>query len=114
MKQIVSARDVEAILQKGGSLSGLPGDAILTPSARDLVRANQGNGTASSGTESGLSAAVAEVSAGSVSASSSASDLEAFFNTSEMFELREQICEMGRRMWQRAYVDGNGGNIAIR
>ena len=28
--------------------------------------------------------------------------------------LKEQICEIGRRLWQRAYVDGNGGNIAIR
>ena len=28
--------------------------------------------------------------------------------------MKEQICEMGRRLWQRAYVDGNGGNIAIR
>ena len=25
-----------------------------------------------------------------------------------------QICDIGRRLWQRAYVDGNGGNIAIR
>mgnify|MGYP002133194565 CR=1 FL=1 len=26
----------------------------------------------------------------------------------------EQLCDVGRRLWQRAYVDGNGGNIAIR
>ena len=29
-------------------------------------------------------------------------------------ELKLQICDIGRRLWQRAYVDGNGGNIAIR
>jgi L-fuculose-phosphate aldolase len=28
--------------------------------------------------------------------------------------LKLQICDVGRRLWQRAYVDGNGGNIAIR
>ncbi len=28
--------------------------------------------------------------------------------------LKEQICEMGHRLWKRAYVDGNGGNMAIR
>jgi L-fuculose-phosphate aldolase len=28
--------------------------------------------------------------------------------------LKEEICDVGRRLWQRAYVDGNGGNIAIR
>ena len=27
---------------------------------------------------------------------------------------KEHICEIGRRMWQRGYVDGNGGNISIR
>jgi L-fuculose-phosphate aldolase len=31
-----------------------------------------------------------------------------------MLGLKEQICDIGRRLWQRAYVDGNGGNIAIR
>jgi L-fuculose-phosphate aldolase len=24
------------------------------------------------------------------------------------------MCDIGRRMWQRAYVDGNGGNLAVR
>jgi L-fuculose-phosphate aldolase len=28
--------------------------------------------------------------------------------------LKEQLCDIGRRLWQREYVDGNGGNIAIR
>jgi L-fuculose-phosphate aldolase len=31
-----------------------------------------------------------------------------------MQDLKLQICEVGRRLWERAYVDGNGGNIAIR
>ena len=26
---------------------------------------------------------------------------------------KEQICEIGRRLWQRGYVDGNGGNISV-
>jgi L-fuculose-phosphate aldolase len=41
-------------------------------------------------------------------------ELEAFFNSSDAHDLKLQICEMGRRLWQRAYVDGNGGNMAIR
>lgn len=28
--------------------------------------------------------------------------------------LKELICDIGRRMWQRDYVDGNGGNISVR
>ncbi len=41
-------------------------------------------------------------------------DLEAFFNSPQIHGLKLQICDIGRRLWQRAYVDGNGGNIAIR
>ncbi len=41
-------------------------------------------------------------------------ELEAFFNSPYAHSLKQQICEMGRRLWKRAYVDGNGGNMAIR
>ena len=41
-------------------------------------------------------------------------DLEAFFNSSSCHALKLQICDIGWRLWQRAYADGNGGNIAIR
>jgi L-fuculose-phosphate aldolase len=41
-------------------------------------------------------------------------ELEAFFNSPQIHGLKLQICDIGRRLWQRAYVDGNGGNIAIR
>ena len=45
---------------------------------------------------------------------SSQSELEAFFNSPYCHDLKLQICDIGRRLWERAYVDGNGGNIAIR
>jgi L-fuculose-phosphate aldolase len=41
-------------------------------------------------------------------------DLEAFFNTPENQNRKEQICDVGRSLWAREYVDGNGGNISIR
>lgn len=42
------------------------------------------------------------------------SAIKAFFNSAYAQNLKEQICEMGRRQWQREYVDANGGNMAIR
>ncbi|MGP8202028.1 MAG: class II aldolase/adducin family protein [Limisphaerales bacterium] len=39
---------------------------------------------------------------------------KAFFNSPGTRALKLQLCEMGRRLWSRAYVDGNGGNMAIR
>jgi L-fuculose-phosphate aldolase len=49
-----------------------------------------------------------------LSSKSSKAELEAFFNSAYCQNLKEQICDMGRRLWQREYVDGNGGNMAIR
>ena len=40
--------------------------------------------------------------------------LRAFFNSPAIREAKAQLCDIGRRMWQRGYVDGNGGNLAIR
>ena len=50
----------------------------------------------------------------SMNSKSSKSKLRAFFNSPAMRALKEQLCDIGRRMWQREYVDGNGGNLAIR
>jgi L-fuculose-phosphate aldolase len=49
-----------------------------------------------------------------ISSKHSPAELKKFFNSRECLELKKQICEFGKRMWQRAYVEGNGGNLAIR
>lgn len=36
------------------------------------------------------------------------------FYTEETEQLKRLICDLGRRMWGRGYVDGNGGNITVR
>jgi L-fuculose-phosphate aldolase len=100
MKEVISVRDIQELLRKGGDPRTLPGDAILTPSARDLLRELESGGARKPG-------AVPQP-------DSSGNELERFFNSSEMHALKEQICDIGRRLWGRAYVDGNGGNISIR
>jgi L-fuculose-phosphate aldolase len=111
MKQIISVRDLEELVRNGQDLSSLPGDALLTPSARDFLRERESVGSQkpSSRPTPGASGPPK-----SISSKSSKSDLEAFFNSAPRHELKRQICDIGRRLWQRAYVDGNGGNIAIR
>lgn len=101
MKTVISARDVEEMLRRDGNLNSLPTDAIFTPSARDLLREAQGWTGRPNGSPS-------------ASEKSPANDLERFFNSAENQVLKEQICDIGRRLWHRAYVDGNGGNISIR
>ena len=41
-------------------------------------------------------------------------DVAAFFRSPPIEILKERICDIGRRLWQREYTDGNGGNITIR
>lgn len=36
------------------------------------------------------------------------------FNSPEVRQIKEQIVEAGKKLWQRQYVDGNGGNISVR
>ena len=46
--------------------------------------------------------------------SSSQEEINAWFNSPEMLVHKLVICDIGRRMWERGYCDGNGGNISIR
>ena len=125
MKNVISARDLEELLRSGGDPRSLPADSILTPSARDILRDLELNGAKTMSHFAPASAPVAKpapvaapASTGSVSANvtakSSKADLEAFFNSPAVHAYKEQICDLGKRLWSRAYVDGNGGNISIR
>src|SRR5881227_2648184 len=105
MKTVISARDIEELLAKGGSASSLPSDAIFTPSARDLLRDLEsrngravakpappgeyaGNGKQSSPPKQ-------------LNSKSPKAELEAFFNSAYCQGLKEQLCDIGRRLWQR-------------
>src|SRR5689334_21319829 len=100
------------MLAQGKDVLSLTGDAIVTPSARDFLRdleksADNKNGKAHNSQP-------APGPATPVTSKSSKADIEAFFNSAPINELKLQLCDVGRRLWQRAYVDGNGGNLAIR
>ena len=112
MKTVISAKDIETLLRDGGDVKSLPADAIYTPSARDLLRSAGVNATRAAG--AAAASASTPAAPAKVTASSPKAEIEAFFNSAPIHALKEQICDIGRRLWQRAYVDGNGGNIAIR
>jgi L-fuculose-phosphate aldolase len=112
MKNIISLRDLENMVRNGQDVRNLPADAILTPSARDFLLELEMRGAKPA--VSGSSGAGTSAPSKPLSSKSSPSELEAFFNSPYCHNLKLQICDIGRRMWGRAYVDGNGGNIAIR
>src|SRR5258707_2091617 len=111
MKQVISVKDLEEMVRSGKDVRALPVEALLTPSARDFLRDLEGHGSYKAQNASDGKAS----SAGKpVTSKSSNSEIEVFFNSPAIHDLKLQICDVGRRLWQRAYVDGNGGNIAIR
>jgi L-fuculose-phosphate aldolase len=111
MKNVISLKDLEQMAREGRSLSNLPGDSILTPSARDYLNDIAANGNGASSAHAGSKPAPPSK---KLSSKSPKAELETFFNSAYALDLKEQICDVGRRLWQRAYVDGNGGNLAIR
>ncbi len=111
MKQVISVKDLEEMLRSGKDARSVPADALLTPSARDFLRDLEGYGTQAKRGGEGVRASAPSK---AVTSKSSKAEIEALFNSPEVHALKLQICDVGRRLWQRAYVDGNGGNIAIR
>jgi L-fuculose-phosphate aldolase len=109
MPAVITAKEVEALIAKGGDPKSLPADAILTPSAKDAIRDYANSRRGPTGSTTSLSASTKPL-----NSKSSKAELEAYFNSSAAHALKEQLCDIGRRLWQREYVDGNGGNLAIR
>src|SRR5207237_1297266 len=112
MKTVISAKDIEDLLSKNGSLSSLPSDAIFTPSARDLLRDLERKNGIVAASSKNVESTKNQISAPAkqLNSKSPKAELEALFNSPYCQNLKEQLCEIGRRLWQRAYVDGNGGN----
>ncbi len=111
MKPVISLKDLEEMVRSGKDVRVLPSDALLTPSARDFLRDLEGTNL-----RKGFGGGTTNLSSPGkpVTSRSSKSEIEAYFNSPQVNEYKAQICDVGRRLWQRAYVDGNGGNIAIR
>ena len=112
MKKLISAREIEAIIKSGGDVNNLPAGAIVTPSARDLIRAHGGKANVTGKAPAAVSSG--KGSSAKLTPFSEGAEYDAILDDPANDSLKEEICEMGRRLWSRAYVDGNGGNMSIR
>jgi L-fuculose-phosphate aldolase len=101
-QKVVSARDVEAAVAAGATELVLRPRAVVTPTARDLLRRH---GCAVRG-EGGTPSPAKVASAGPAHAK--------LFASAEAEAAKAEIVAVGRKLWHRQYVDGNGGNISFR
>jgi len=111
MKQVISVKDLEEMVRAGKDVRSLPDGALLTPSARDFLRDLEGANSYKASVARDAKPSQPEK---PVTSKSPKSEIDAYFNSAKVNALKAQICDIGRRLWQRAYVDGNGGNIAVR
>jgi len=119
MRTVITVKDLAHLKGRGEKEFVAPAGAILTPSARDFLRA-QGihvrfDGEAGSGQPAG-----GQPPAGGAYVSTAAAvakpkpEHAKLFNSKEAQALKEKMVGVGHRLWKREYVDGNGGNISVR
>lgn len=107
--KLISLQDVEAAGKDGVTELAVCSRAVITPSARD--RAQQ-KGIAFRSNASPKPAAVPPAKPGVANPSDAA--LRRLFSSPQAEAIKAEIVNVGRKLWNRMYVDGNGGNISYR
>ena len=123
-RKLLAVRDVQDAVSSGATRVVAAENCVVTPSARDLLQqhgvqlvmngaVNKSNGAPSNG-----SAAVAAPAPSPSVAQSSTGIGRApnarLFTSPEAEAIKKEICAVGRKLWMRQFVDGNGGNISYR
>jgi L-fuculose-phosphate aldolase len=124
MKQVITAREAEQILRNGGSDS-IPADAVLTPSARDILRSGDMIQVRANDSTSSAPHVPSVMKTDPIipdheyhwtpgSDPRTPADVAAFYSSPEIVAIKRHMVDIGRRIWEKDYVDGNGGNITVR
>src|ERR1035437_1588304 len=106
-------RDVQEAVAAGATRLVIAENCVVTPSARDFLQQRNvalkknGNGSAA------LANPPAPANASASSAPTRAANPR-LFSTPEAEAIKKEICAVGRKLWVRQFVDGNGGNISYR
>jgi L-fuculose-phosphate aldolase len=115
MKKVISAKVIEKLLKEGGDPRSLPADIILTPAAKDIISNFQRSGSVKkSKKQPAPTVPNFEYTWKAGSDAKTPGAIDAFFHSPEINLLKERICEIGRRLYAKDFIDGNGGNITIR
>jgi L-fuculose-phosphate aldolase len=119
-KRVYTEKDLRAWLDSGKDADSLPEGAILTPAARDLARGLKRSPSPNPGASPAVTAGTEPILPDYIyqwehrEDPVGESDLQAFFQSPEIEAIKQRMCDIGRRMWQKDYVDGNGGNLVVR
>ena len=120
-RKLVALRDVENAVAAGASHVQIGENSVITPSARDFLAQHNiavvKNGktcSASSTPGQGSAAKPSGEKAAATVAPKASTANPRLFSTPEAEAIKQEICAVGRKLWMRQFVDGNGGNISYR
>ncbi len=112
-RKVVAMRDVQEAVAAGATRIVISEGCVVTPSAKDFMQQRK----VTLETSDKGSAAASDPSASSIVANSSQSrptPNQRLFTTPEAEAIKREICAVGKKLWLRQFVDGNGGNISYR
>ena len=115
-RRVVTMRDVQDAAAAGASSIVTSHQSIITPSARDFLQRENIEMVRNGRVDSAVPAAggAPQSAARNGSHSSRPGADSAMFFTPEAEVIKKEICAVGRKLWMRQFVDGNGGNISYR
>jgi L-fuculose-phosphate aldolase len=121
--KVLTGKNLEAAVSAGAREIVLAEGAVLTPTARDVIRraglaivGNHASGAVvqHSGNGANPQAAQPPQPAARPAPQRSARSDEAILNSPEATVIKQEMIRVGKKLWDRQYVDGNGGNITYR
>jgi L-fuculose-phosphate aldolase len=117
-QRVITGRDVEQAVREGAEAIRVQERAIVTPSAREMIEAARLKVIeAGQAAPAGVYAPAPDgkpVFGAPAPVTRQYSSPQELFRSPEASAIKEEIIRVGRKLWERQYVDGNGGNITYR
>ena len=119
-QKVLTMRDAQAAVAAGASHILVAPSCVITPSARDflaqhnIVLVADGKSASSNNAQAIKSSGEAAFEVGSSGAHALRPANPRLFTTPEAEAVKKEICAVGKKLWLRQFVDGNGGNISYR
>jgi len=112
-RKLIAMRDAQDALAEGAASIVTAPNCVVTPSARDFLQ--QHGVEIVTGAAANAPARVEQDPFPEISPHASAAAANRrLYSTPEAEVIKKEICAVGRKLWMRQFVDGNGGNISYR
>src|ERR1035437_8001464 len=116
-QKVLVIRDARSALAAGASQVLVCKNCVITPSARDFLAQHNialvtGGDAKAAATAAYAQSTAVQSSGGSGNAQGRPAPNPRLFSTPEAEAVKKEICAVGRKLWMRQFVDGNGGNIS--